>query len=127
MRRNVATAVVLSILTCGLYGIYWIYVMANEMNALEENPYGTSGLQVVALTILTFGLDGVYFVYRFGQRMYDLSNDYGILTSDNSIINMVLFLASYFIPGAYIVTLAIMQNDMNKIIDLKYYEQYTQN
>lgn len=122
--RNIATAVVLSIITCGLYPIYWIACMADDINALERNEMGTSGGMVVVLTILSCGLYLLYYMYMASKRVYYLFLENGMHVSDNSIVNLLLMIASYFIPGAYIVAFAILQNDLNTLIQTKGYGTY---
>ena len=42
-KRNIALAVVLSIITCGLYGIYWFICLNNDANALTPDDSYTTG------------------------------------------------------------------------------------
>ena len=50
--RNIALCIVLSIVTCGLYGIYWFICLTNEMNAVAKVE-GTSGGVAFLLSIIT--------------------------------------------------------------------------
>lgn len=113
-KRSIATSIILSIITCGLYGLYWIACMANDINALEDNHEGTTGGTVVLLTIVTCGIYGIYFIFQASKRVFFLFEDYGVRTSDNSIINLILT-----IVGVGLVAYAILQNDINHLIDAK--------
>ena len=35
--RNIAVAIILSIITCGIYGIYWFIMITNEAKSLIEH------------------------------------------------------------------------------------------
>ena len=47
--------IILSIVTFGIYGLYWLYCLASDVNTLtgEEN---SSGFKVLILSIITLGL-----------------------------------------------------------------------
>lgn len=113
-KRSIVVAILLSIFTCGLYSLYWLACIANETNALEESHVGPTGGTVVLLSIVTCGIYGIYFVYTISKRIFYLFEDYGVRTSDNSLINVILE-----IFGLAIVAYAIIQNDMNNLIDIK--------
>ena len=66
----------------------------------------------------------LYYIYMASKRVYYLYLDHGMRVSDNSIVNLLITMASYFIPGAYIVAFAILQNDLNTLIHTKGYGTY---
>lgn len=42
-QRNIALCIILSIITCGIYGLYWIYKLTEDVNTLKGDPNATSG------------------------------------------------------------------------------------
>ena len=52
-QRNIALAIVLSIVTCGIYGIYWMIKVVDELNEASNNQNGTSGGMVFLLSLVT--------------------------------------------------------------------------
>ena len=53
--RNIALCIIFTLLTCGIYGIYWMIVLNDEMlDALGEN--GTSGGMVFLFSLITCGI-----------------------------------------------------------------------
>ena len=42
-KRNIALCVILSIITFGIYGIYWFIKINNDSNELANPPKKTSG------------------------------------------------------------------------------------
>lgn len=34
-QRNIAVCIILSIVTCGIYGIYWFIVLSNDTNTVS--------------------------------------------------------------------------------------------
>ena len=118
-KRSIAASIVLTLITCGIYGLYWIACMANDLNALEDNHEGTTGGMVVVLSIVTCGIYTVYFIYQASKRVYFLFEDYGVRTSDNSTVNLILMIGGYIVGGVSLVAYGILQNDMNHLIDAK--------
>lgn len=68
--RNIALAVIFSILTCGIYGLYWLVKLNNDMCALTpDDSYQTGGGMVLLLTIITCGIYGWFWAYKMGCKM----------------------------------------------------------
>lgn len=42
-QRNIAVCIILSIVTCGIYGIYWFIVLSNDTNTVSNAENATSG------------------------------------------------------------------------------------
>ena len=66
--RNIAVAVILSLVTCGLYGIYWMIKMNDEINTLAGEPNATSGVMVFVLSIVTCGIYSFFWIFKMGER-----------------------------------------------------------
>jgi len=77
-RRNIAVCIVLTLVTCGIYGIYWIVCLTNDVNTVSGDVNGTSGGMVVLLTIVTCGIYGIYWAYKQGEKLDFTKNNRGI-------------------------------------------------
>lgn len=103
--RNIALAVIFSILTCGIYGLYWLVKLNNDMCALTpDDSYQTGGGMVLLLTIITCGIYGWFWAYKMGCKMDRLSADKS---------HTVLFIILQAI-GFGIVNYCIMQSAVNE-------------
>jgi len=107
--RNIALAIVLSIVTCGIYGIYWFITMTDESNKVSNEPNGTSGILAFVFTLLTCGIYGLYWYYKMGQKMFTAGKTYGKDINDNSVLYLILGLV-----GFGIISYALIQSDLNK-------------
>ena len=107
--RDIAIAIILSIVTCGIYGIFWIISLTNDANKVADRPTDTSGGMVILLTIITCGIYGIYWNYKMGQKIYEAGQRYNKSIIDNSVLYLVLSLF-----GLAIVNYALMQSDLNK-------------
>lgn len=108
--RNIALCIVLSLVTCGIYGIYWFICLTDETNN-ASNSTGTSGGMAFLFSIISCGIYMYYWMYKQGEKLDSAKSARGIETSNNSgIIYLVLG-----IFGLGIVSYALMQNDLNKL------------
>ena len=106
--RNIVTSIILSLVTCGIYGIYWMITLQDDSNLVcDENT--TSGVMVFLLTLITCGIYGWFWYYKMGQRLFQAGQKYGKQISDNSIIYILLG-----VFGLGIVNYCLMQSDLNK-------------
>ena len=110
--RNIATCIILSIVTCGIYGIYWFICMVNDVNEVSENN-GTSGGVVFLLSIVTCGIYMLYWMYKTGGDINAAQNMRGIRgDSSSGVIYLILTLV-----GLGIVSYALIRNELNKLVE----------
>ncbi len=104
--RSVVSVVLLSIFTCGIYELYWYYVMAEDMNNADKTkPNLTNFIIAILLSIITCGIYGIYWMFRF----YEKSD---AITKKSNLI--LYFILSFF--GLSIVSNALLQSDINEIV-----------
>lgn len=103
--RNIPLCVILSIVTCGIYGIYWMIKLNDEINALAGEPYATSGGMVFLLSIVTCNIYNLYWMYKMGERTDRINRIQG----NSNILYLVIG-----ILGFGIVNYCLMQDAINK-------------
>ena len=59
-KRNLAMYIVLSIVTCGLFGIYWFIVVTDDVKSITNDNQSSSGGVAFLLTLVTCGIYGFY-------------------------------------------------------------------
>jgi len=104
--RSIVLAIIFSIITCGIYGLYWMYKMNEDLNQITGDTAATSGGLVIVFSIITCGIYGWYWSYKMGQKVDNLTG-----SDSNKILFIVLA-----ILALSIVNLAIMQDTVNKEI-----------
>lgn len=112
--RDIAPAIILTLVTCGLYGLYWIYTMANDSNEIfraNNMKEGPSAGVVLLLSIITCGIYTFVFYWQVSKQLSEVPTKGNYLVQDNSVISLVLALI-----GLSIVSMAIIQDEMNGII-----------
>ncbi len=109
-KRDIAVNVILTVITCGIYGLFWFVMLTNESNSIaSETEKSASGGLAIIYTILTCGIYGIYWNYKMGKKLYSAGKIYGKDISDNSVLYIVLA-----ILGLGIVNYCLMQSDLNR-------------
>ena len=109
-QRNLALCIILSFVTCGIYGLYWLYTLTEDVNKLTGDPNATSGGIVILLSLVTCGIYSWYWLYKQGERLDQIKTARGIASSNSGVLYLVLG-----IVGLSIVSWALMQNELNKL------------
>lgn len=111
-QRNIAVCIILSIVTCGIYGLYWFVCLTDDVNTAAEEQ-GTTGAVALLLSIVTCGIYGLYWAYKMGEKVDLIKSRNGMQTSNSGIMYLIL----NFI-GLSIVTWALIQNELNQVADV---------
>ncbi len=106
--RGIALDIVLSLLTCGIYALYWQYKQMITLNAwLGRDDY--SFVMWFFLGILTCGIFQIYYEYKMAKGINEIQDLNGMrVNSDLAVICLLLA-----IVGLGIVSVAIQQSDIN--------------
>ena len=98
---SVGKTVILSIVTLGIYAIYWGYKLTKDINELckdKMKPLPNYFLAIF-LSIITLGLYGAYWSYQVAKRLYEISPVYGVEVKEKPQY-MLLLTELGFIVGA---------------------------
>ena len=105
-QRNPVTAFLLSIVTCGIYGIYWAICLARESVSVKDAK-DDGILEIILMIFLPF--IGFFLAEK---KLTEGCEAKGIAHKDNSVLYLVLGLV-----GLGIVDFFMMQSDLNKIAE----------
>lgn len=103
--RSIALSLIFTLVTCGLYGLYWIVKVTDEMNTLLNRRNATGGLMSVIFTIITCGFYGFYWAYKLGDNVDLLKGNRG---GNTGILYLILYI---FLFG--IINLVLAQDVIN--------------
>ena len=113
MKRNIVLSVILSIVTFGIYSIYWFIVLTNEINRESWRDKDLSGGVSFILTLITFGLFGLYWAFKMGEKVDVLGSRYKPNAGDGT---KVLYLIIELL-GFNLVNLILCQYELNNWLD----------
>lgn len=115
--RGLLSYILLTIITCGIYGYYFIYKMAHDVNiACEGDGEETSGL--VAFILLSFITCGIYswiWQYKLGNRLANNAPRYGFSFQENgtTVLMWNLFGSLLCGIGPFIAMNILIKNSNN--------------
>lgn len=104
-RRNVGSCVILTILTCGIFGIVWLTKICKDLGRLhgDENPVGSEVLLFIFVPFYS-----VYWGYSKGKQMFEDSKKRGGNLTDRKYV--YLFMNLIFMQ---LFTLGFIQTQLN--------------
>lgn len=107
-RREPIKSILFSLLTCGIYQIYWIFCLVKDCLMFTDKR-GNITSEIVTSILLPF--IGLYLVER---KFSESCAKQGIEHTDRSLVYMVLSI----IPFGVLLTLAFIQAELNKINEI---------
>ena len=108
-KRNIVVAIILSIITCGIYNIYWTVKLNNELLQMSGKE-GASGGMVILLSLLTCGIYTYYWYYKLGVYASTIEGK-----ENDSSLSIVFILLAFF--GLGFVNYIIAQSKINEHLD----------
>ncbi len=100
--RNIALCIVFTIISCGIYGFYWMFRLATESYEMLQSE-GMSPVAVVLIGLVTGGIYWWIWMFQIGKKLDEKNG------SSNAVLYLLLA-----IFGLVIVDMALLQNEINK-------------
>ena len=104
--KSIPLALVLSIVTCGIYAIFWFVSLTNDTNALAATKTA-GGWKAILFSILTLGIYTYYWAYKLGEKKDILDGK----SSSSGVLYLILMLV---LP---IAVYALAQDAINKAVE----------
>ena len=112
--RGLASYIILSIITCGIYSYYFIYKLAHDVNiACEGDGQETSGLVAfILLSIVTCGIYAWVWYYKLGNRLQLAGSRYQVTIQENGTTVLLWLIFGSFICGigAFVAMYILIKN-----------------
>ena len=112
-KHSFVKIIILSIVTFGIYGLYWIYKVARDVNKIcAGDGQSTAGLlKLFLLSLITFGIYSLVWQFKLGDRLQDNGTKYGITIKEGgSTILLWTLLGSFIVVGPYVAIYIIVKN-----------------
>ncbi|MDO4632296.1 MAG: DUF4234 domain-containing protein, partial [Eubacteriales bacterium] len=103
--RKLWKYIIFSALTCGIYGLYFMYTLVKDLNTAcgyketDEDKMSPNYIIVVLLTCVTCGIYAYYWWYKQGNRIKTAGREYGINIEDNGSTYLLWFLVGVLLCG----------------------------
>lgn len=115
-RRELLPVCLLTLFTCGLYGLYWQFKTTEELKLATGKADLNPGLELL-LTFITCGLFGIYVHYRNAMTVTERMRALKGVHDDKSTLVLVLDLASLVVGFTWIAAVVVLQEEFNKLAD----------
>ncbi|MDE3257635.1 MAG: DUF4234 domain-containing protein [Gemmatimonadota bacterium] len=111
-RRSIVAGILLSLVTLGIYGLYWQYKQMATLDAwLGRNEF--SFWLWFFLSIITCGIFGIYYEYKMATGINEVQDD-NDLTYDSNLPVICVLVAIF---GFWIASVAIQQHQINRLYE----------
>lgn len=99
--RSLIKYIIFSILTCGIYGYYFLYMLSKDVNTIcDGDGENTAGLlQFILLSILTCGIYAWIWYYTLGNRLSNNASRYNLNFQENGTTVLLWLLFGSLLCG----------------------------
>ncbi len=99
--RSIIVYILLSIITCGIYGYYFIYKLAKDVNQMCSGDGDHVGglLAYILLSFVTCGLYSFYWLYKIQNRLHTTAYRYGVAVPESGTTVLVWLLVGALLCG----------------------------
>jgi hypothetical protein len=108
---------VLTMLTCGIYYLYWVYATSSELKEALGDEEIKPGIDLL-LTIVTCYLWAIYLEHRNAQRVHAALLSRDPYAKDQSEIILILNVCAVFVGVTWLIATYILQEEYNKLTRL---------
>ena len=125
--KSLVKLILLSIVTLGIYGLWFLYAYIRDINILCEGDGKDSMhfILVCLLSSITFGIYSAFWMYIQGDRLYNNAERYGLKFNESGTTIVLWYLAGSFIIVGPFFAWYFMINNQNEMI--KVYNQNVNN
>ena len=99
--RSLITYIVLTIVTCGIYGFWFVYTIARDLNMMcEGDGENTGGLAAyILLSFVTCGIYNIWWLYKIGNRIQRNAPRYGLMVQENGTTILMWYIFGIVLCG----------------------------
>lgn len=109
--RSIPAVILLSLFTCGIYPLYYVYTTQEAMRYEYWEEPVTSGAMTLILTFITCGIYSIYWMYVTSKRLdYIVNRDTGNYSDDTLLFVLI---GVFLTPIAFN---ALVQNKINTLL-----------
>ncbi|MGP1471298.1 MAG: DUF4234 domain-containing protein [Schwartzia sp. (in: firmicutes)] len=109
--RDVMLRILLTFFTCGLYGLYWMKTLTDDIHRFSGRPTTPGGGKVVLLTLVTCSLYFYYWLYQISGELVEARRERGL--SPDAISN-----ATYTVTVVVTSLLAVIFSTLQSMGDI---------
>lgn len=110
-KRELATCIILSLVTCGIYGIVWMINLVDDLNTASQSQGDQNGVTVFLLSLVTCGIYSYIWLYKAGEKVNVIKRLNG--EAPDTSASLIYLILGVF--GLGIVSYCLIQDQLNKV------------
>lgn len=110
-QRSIPMYIILSLVTCGLFALYWFVVLTDETNEVSGETQLAGGVVALILTVITCGIYGWYWAYKMGEKVDIIKSRTGKPAGNTGILFIILQ-----VLGLGVIVYALAQDALNHAV-----------
>ena len=83
--KNIAVCIFFTLITCGIYGLFWMVSITEDIDIISKNPNRRNGAMVIVFSLLTCGIYSFYWWYQNGKLLEETNQQTNIASSGNAV------------------------------------------
>ena len=107
--RNIVLVIIFTLITCGIYGWYWVYDTLKGMETVSGKEATVNSTIALLLCIFVAPVGYILFGMAADEQLNMIKAERGITQVDNKVMYMIL---GFFLP---IVLMPIVQDEINRL------------
>ena len=108
--KNPIQVVLLSIVTCGIYYYYWLYLTTKEIKAATNNE-SFDPMKTILFTLITCGIYTIYWYYKISPIVFkEMAEKSGAAVEEDKI--KIVFILSILLQ---LISCYFLQTKLNEI------------
>ena len=111
-KRNIAVYLILSIVTCGIFGLYWFCTLNDDTNKISGHPEAMGGVAALLLSLVTCGIYALFWMYNMGTRIDEAKAKRGLVGGNLGTLYLILT-----VFGLAWVAELLLQSELNKLAE----------
>ena len=115
--RSLVKYIIFTIITCGIYGFYWLYMFIRDVNMVcaGDGKSTTGLLKFFFFSLITFGIYSIVWYYALGDRLQDNGPKYNITIKESGGTVILWMLAGSLIAVGPFVAMYIIIKNINAL------------
>lgn len=115
-KREPWIVLVLTVVTCGVYHLWWQYTTTEELKAASQRDDLNPATDLL-LTLATCSLWAIYVAYRNAQVVHDCYAKRSMAHDDKAALVVLLYAIAPFNGVTALLAPMILQDELNKLQD----------
>lgn len=111
--RSIVSVILLSLLTCGIYAIYYLITTQESIRDTYKKEELPSGLFVFLVGLVTCGIYYIYWMYKTANIMNEILKENGLPYSESDVL---LFVILGVFTGSLVYNV-LLQSKINLIVE----------